>query len=65
MNEEIKVLKQEAEMARMEYRAGHISRGEAQERITPYLDMVNTKSKELAKKYNQKPKLVNFSAYVR
>ena len=36
------------------YRLGKISREEAKEHIAPYLDYVNEKSKELAKKYNQR-----------
>ena len=42
-----------------------ITREEAREQIMPYLDAVNKRSKELAKKYNQKPKLVTFASYVR
>ena len=37
----------------------------AKEEITPYLDAVNEKAKELAKKYNQKYKAVNFSSFIR
>ena len=47
------------------YRLGKISREEAKEYITPYLDYVNEKSKELAKKYNQKHKEITFSYYLR
>lgn len=65
MSENIKELKTLAEIARANYRANIITREEAKEQIMPYIDAVNARSKELAKKYNQKPKLVNFSSYVR
>ena len=65
MNEEVKQLKQEAEQARAEYRVGYISRDEAKERIMPYIEMVNARSKELATKYNQKYKPVSFSGFLR
>ena len=47
------------------YRLGKISREEAKEHIMPYLDYVNKKSKELAKKYSQKHKEITFSYYLR
>lgn len=65
MNEHTKELKTQAEIARAKYRSNYISRDEAKEQIMPYLDSVNERSRELAKKYNQKPKLVTFTAYVR
>ena len=65
MNGEVKQLKHEAEMARLEYRTGHISREEAKIRIMPYIETLNNRSRELAKKYNQKPKLVSFISYIR
>lgn len=65
MNEEIKQYKLLAEIARAEYRANQITREEAKERITPYIEAVNKRSKELATKYNQKYKPVSFSGYVR
>lgn len=62
---DIKQLKEQAEIGRAMYRNNLISRTEAQELIMPYIDKVNERSKELAKKYNQKPKLTSFSAYLR
>ncbi len=47
------------------YRLGKISREEAKEHIMPYLNYVNEKYKELAKKYNQKHKEIIFSYYLR
>lgn len=58
-------LRDVAEHYRSLYRIGGCSREEAKENIQPYLDLVNERSKEIAKKYNQKPRLVNFSSYVR
>ena len=65
MTDEILELKIHAEYYRDLYRLGKIYREEAKQEIMPYLDKVNEKSKELAKKYNQKYRPVNFCAYVR
>lgn len=65
MNEETLKLKSQAEEGRYLYAIGKISRERAKEMIQPYLDKVNEKQKELAKKYNQKIKKVNFNSYVR
>ena len=65
MTDEILELKIHAEYYRDLYRLGKISREEAKQEIMPYLDKVNEKSKELAEKYNQKYRPVNFCAYVR
>ena len=54
MTEEMMKLKANAEYYRDLYRTGKCSREIAKEEITPYLDAVNEKAKELAKKYNQK-----------
>lgn len=58
-------LQNQAETYRDLYRLGKVTREEAKEKIIPYLDFVNNKSKELCKKYNQKHRQVNFSNYVR
>ena len=65
MNKEIKELKETAENARMLYRKGKFNIVVAKALINPYLDAVNAKAKELAKKYNKKPRKVSFYAYVR
>ena len=65
MNDEIFKMKQEAEHYSYWYNIGAITREEAKEHIQPYLDKVNAKSEELAKKYNQKPKKVTFRTFVR
>lgn len=58
-------LRCQAENYRAMYRCGGCTREEARFYIQPYLDLANKKSKELAKKYNQKPKLIQFCEYVR
>jgi hypothetical protein len=58
-------LKQQAYEAKVLYNSGQITREEAKKRIQPYLDQVNAKAKEIAVKYNQKPKKVEFGYYVR
>lgn len=65
MNKELKELKETAENARMLYRKGKFNIVVAKALINPYLDVVNAKAKELAKKYNQKSRKVSFYAYVR
>lgn len=41
------------------------TREEAVERIKPYADAFNAKSKEIAKKYHQKPGRFSLAAYLR
>jgi LPS O-antigen subunit length determinant protein (WzzB/FepE family) len=65
MNDEVEKLKQEAEYARLLYTINSISREEAQKRIQPYIDAINERSVEIAKKYNQKPKKVSFNGFIR
>lgn len=65
MKQDIKDLKEVAEIAKKMYQFGRIERNIAKAMIMPYLNAVNKKSIELAKKYNQKPKKVSFCAYVR
>lgn len=65
MNDEVRILKNEAEKARLLLRSGIIDLTEAKVKVKPYIDLVNKKSKEIAKKYNQKPRLVNASAFLR
>lgn len=55
----------QAEYYRSLYRSNQCSRDKAKEMIQPYLDLVNEKSKEIAKKYNQRPKFITFNPYVR
>lgn len=65
MKEETKVLKEKAEQGRQLYRSGMIEQSEAKKMVAPYLDAVNKKSVELAKKFGMKPRKVQFRSYVR
>jgi len=57
--------KQRAEEARIKFKAGLITYERAKEEIGPYIEMVNRKSIELAKKYNVRPQKANIKAYLR
>lgn len=58
-------LKNKAFYARMLYRGGAIDQKTAKEMIDPWIKAANEKSRELAKKYNLRPRLINFAAFVR
>lgn len=60
--EEIKV---KAFEAKESYRAGFITREEAKELITPYIEAFNNKSREIARKYGMKAKTITFAGFVR
>ena len=65
MKDEIMELKLREEEYRYYYQTGKIGIKEAKENIMPYIDKVNEKQKELAKKYNQRVKKVTFSSFCR
>lgn len=65
MEQEIIRLKNKAEEYRYLYNTGKITREEAKINIMPYLNKLNEKSLELAKKYNQKHKKIIFSNFIR
>lgn len=65
MNIEYQILKEEAEDYKILYNCGKCSREEAKEHIIPYLNIVNKKSKELSKKYNQRYKKIDFESFIR
>ena len=65
MKEETKVLKAEAERGRQLYRSSLINQSEAKKMVNPYLEAVNEKAIEIAKKYGMKPKKVQFRSFVR
>lgn len=58
-------IKEQAFIARDSYKAGFISREEAKRLIMPYINAFNDKSKEIAKKYNMKPKTISFIGFCR
>lgn len=55
----------EACWARDMYRAGQITRGEAQRRMAAYKSEFNAESREIARKHGMRPKLFNFTAFCR
>lgn len=65
MDERMQLLKLKAEQYRDLYRLGKITREEAKNGIMPYLDEVNLKGREIAKKYNRKYRKITFSSFVR
>lgn len=65
MKAEVLAFKQRAEQGRYLYRIGEISQKEAKALVMPYLNAVNSKAKEIAKKYNMRPKKVDFRSFVR
>lgn len=65
MTEETKALKAQAFEAKNKFMVGELSRDEAKKFVEPYLEAVNARSKELAKKFNMRPKLVSFSGFMR
>lgn len=65
MRSEIKILLERAEIARLSYKKNLITREEAKKEIMPYITAYNEKAKQIAKKYNAKPKLINFSSFIR
>lgn len=58
-------LREQAEKARVMYHMNEISREEMERLIKPYVDEVNKKAVELAKKHGVKPRKVSVSYFVR
>lgn len=58
-------LQNKAEYYKYLYQTNQCTREQAKENIQPYLDFINSKSKELCKKYNQRHKEVGFAYYMR
>lgn len=65
MNAEIQKVKNRAEEYRALYRAGSVSREIAKVEIMPYIDIFNSKSKEVAKKFKQQPRTISFVKFIR
>ena len=64
MKTENKQLLEKALLAKSKFHYGVISEKEAAEKISPFIEAYNSKSKEVAKKYNQRPRLISFSSFV-
>lgn len=60
-----KLLKERADKARSLYRSNLINREEAIEQIEPFIQAYNKKSKEIAKKYGQRPKTISIISFLR
>lgn len=56
---------QKAVAAKAAYKRGAITKSQAMEMMADYIAEFNAKSREVAKKYNQRPKLFRFEAFVR
>jgi hypothetical protein len=65
MNKEFAKLKDRADKARILYKQNKLTRAEAIAEVTPYVLAFNSKSKEIAKKYGQRPGQMNISSYLR
>lgn len=62
---DVKELQGTAEIYRAKYNLGQCSREEAKKYIMPYINEVNKKGLEIAKKYNRKPIKITFYSYIR
>lgn len=65
LKDEVRELKASAETARAKLLYGVIDYKTAKEMTEPYIEAVNAKSKEIAKKYNVRPKLVSVKVFLR
>lgn len=62
---EVDEIKEKAFRARAMYRAGKITRAEALEEMEDYIELFDARSREIAKKYGQRPRLFSFAAFMR
>lgn len=65
MTNEVKELKEKAEYYVELLQLGVVTIEKAKENIMPYINLVNEKSIELAKKHGVKPRKISFSSFVR
>lgn len=65
MAPETKLLLEQAENARNDFRYGRISREECVARIIPYAQLYNKRAVEIAKEFGMKPKLFSMTSYLR
>lgn len=63
--EAINLLKLKADEAKAKLFLGVIDYEEAKKEAAPYIEAFNNKSKEIAKKYNQRPKMLNVAGFFR
>lgn len=57
--------KQEMDNIKMWLYSGAITYAQAQKMAKPHLDAMNEKSREIAKRLGVKPKLINFTSFMR
>lgn len=57
--------KQEMDNIKMWLHTGAISYDRAREMAKPHLDAMNEKAKEIAKRLGVRPRLINFSSFMR
>lgn len=65
MSDTIKKLKEDADNAKARYAMGYIDKSEVLIHIEPYVKAFNEKAKEIAVKYNQKPKTITTLKYLK
>lgn len=65
MSEEAKQNREKIDNIKLRLSLGQISYLEAKIEARPIIENINLKSKELAKKYNTRPKLVTFTELMR
>lgn len=56
---------QQAEEAKFMYQINKITREEAAEKIMPYINEFNDRSKSIAKKYGRKAQVISFAKFCR
>lgn len=64
-NMDNKELKMKADVAKANLYLGTFTYDEAKEAIKPYVEAYNKKSKEIAKKYNQRPRTITVASFLR
>lgn len=65
MTTDVKILYNQANKARADYRMGKIDRATCADLIKPYADVVNAKAAEIAKEFGMKPKKFSLISYLR
>jgi hypothetical protein len=56
---------EELELIKIRYFSGELNYSQAKELAQPFIDIINTQSERIAKKYNQKPKKISFTGFMR
>jgi len=56
---------EELDLIKRKYFSGELTYDQAKRIAIPIIEIINKKSKEIAKKYKQKPKLISFAGFMR